>query len=140
MSRVAAVIFKDGTFTLLRRQKNGEHYYVFAGGLVEEGEKLEDALRREIREELGIEITIDRLLFDLVNREQYEYYYLVTQWEGDAQLIMDGPEKTTIGSNNTYELAEIEFAELKTINLLPHEARDKVSAFTIYAHEESPSK
>ena len=52
---VAAVIEQDGRFLVARRLR-GTHlagYWEFPGGKVREGEALEDALRREIQEELN---------------------------------------------------------------------------------------
>ena len=51
---VAAVIEQDGRFLVARRLR-GTHlggYWEFPGGKIGDGEALEDALRREIREEL----------------------------------------------------------------------------------------
>jgi 8-oxo-dGTP diphosphatase len=52
---VAAVIERDGRFLVARRLL-GTHlagYWEFPGGKVQDGETLENALRREIREELN---------------------------------------------------------------------------------------
>ena len=52
---VAAVIEQDGRFLVARRLR-GTHlagYWEFPGGKIGDGEALEDALRREIREELN---------------------------------------------------------------------------------------
>jgi 8-oxo-dGTP diphosphatase len=52
---VAAVIEQDGRFLVARRLR-GTHlagYWEFPGGKVHDDETLEDALRREIREELN---------------------------------------------------------------------------------------
>ena len=63
---VGALIVNDkGTLFLSRRgvkAKNERGLWEFPGGSVEFGERLADALRREMREEYGIEITVGELL------------------------------------------------------------------------------
>ena len=63
---VAAVIVENGNFLCVRRPPNKKEYiskkWEFPGGKVEEGESLKDALIREIREELSIQIEVDDLL------------------------------------------------------------------------------
>ena len=59
----AAVVIHDGRVLLIRRGKApdaGE--WSIPGGAVELGESVEDALRREIREETGLEIAVGRFL------------------------------------------------------------------------------
>lgn len=60
---VAAIIRKDGKYFATQR-RNGEFggLWEFPGGKVEPGETAELALKREIQEELGIDITIDKFL------------------------------------------------------------------------------
>ena len=56
---VAAVIEQDGRFLVARRLE-GTHvagFWEFPGGKVQAGETHEEALMREIEEELGVEIT-----------------------------------------------------------------------------------
>jgi len=55
----AAIIQQDGRF-LIAKRKAGTHlggFWEFPGGKQEPGESLETCLRRELQEELGIEIT-----------------------------------------------------------------------------------
>ncbi len=63
---VGALIVDDqGRLFLARRgpkAKNERGLWEFPGGAVERGERLADALRREIREEYGIEIQVGELL------------------------------------------------------------------------------
>lgn len=56
--RVAAVILIGGKLLLVRQRKGGEPYYLLPGGGVNRGETLEQALRREVREETGLECSV----------------------------------------------------------------------------------
>ncbi len=51
-----AVIMKDGLFAIV---KNPKSYFLLGGG-IEENESPEEALHREVREEIGMGIRIDR--------------------------------------------------------------------------------
>ena len=56
----AAIIQQDGHY-LIAKRKAGTHlggFWEFPGGKQEPGESLEACLRRELQEELGIEITV----------------------------------------------------------------------------------
>lgn len=67
---VAAVIFKDGkVFATQRGYGEFKDGWEFPGGKVEPGESPEDALRREIREELEVEVTVG----DLIDTIEYDY-------------------------------------------------------------------
>lgn len=60
----AAVILESGR-VLLSQRKPGAHLagmWEFPGGKVESGEDPREALRRELREELGIETTVGEIL------------------------------------------------------------------------------
>ena len=60
----AAVIFERGC-VLLSQRKSGTHLsgaWEFPGGKVETGEDPREALRRELREELGIEVTVGEIV------------------------------------------------------------------------------
>jgi ADP-ribose pyrophosphatase YjhB (NUDIX family) len=59
--RVSALLRWQGRILLIRHEKPGKEYWLLPGGGVNSGESLVDALRRELREEVGIE---DRLPFE----------------------------------------------------------------------------
>ena len=59
--RVGAIIMKDGK--LLMVGNDAVDYCYSVGGRIQLGESAEDALRRELREELGCSLEIDRLGF-----------------------------------------------------------------------------
>lgn len=60
---VAAIIIRDGkVFSTQRGYGDWKGWWEFPGGKMEPGEGPEEALVREIREELDAEISVDRLL------------------------------------------------------------------------------
>src|SRR5437899_1133034 len=65
--RASAVIFKDGKVLLIKRVKPGVEYYIFPGGGVDEGESIEEALKREVNEELSLEVKKFKSLFSIQN-------------------------------------------------------------------------
>jgi len=84
---VGGVIF-DGASVLIaqRGQEPGKGTWSLPGGAVELGEKLMDALKREIREEIGIEIKVgglirvlDRIIQDEKKRVRY-HYIIIDYW------------------------------------------------------------
>jgi len=68
---VAALIFYDGKLFAASRSEKDERYgkYEFPGGKIEAGETHEQALKREIMEELGIIISVDSFLLTI----EYDY-------------------------------------------------------------------
>jgi len=67
---VAAIIRKDGmVFATQRGYGDFKDWWEFPGGKMEAGETPEAALKREIREELSTEISVDELLCTV----EYDY-------------------------------------------------------------------
>ena len=67
---VAAIIFRDGElFATQRGYGEWKDWWEFPGGKMEAGESSEDALKREIREELSTDICIEEFLCTV----EYDY-------------------------------------------------------------------
>ena len=65
--RVVAALIRQGGQVLLTQRKPGRHLglaWEFPGGKVEAGETDEDALQRELREELGIAVVVGSRCFE----------------------------------------------------------------------------
>ena len=52
--RVSALLRWNGRILLCRQEKPGKEYWLLPGGGIDGGESLTEALRRELREELGL--------------------------------------------------------------------------------------
>ena len=59
--RVGAIIVKDGKFLMVRNDE--QDYYYSVGGRIRFGETAEEAVIREVLEETGAEMEVDRLGF-----------------------------------------------------------------------------
>lgn len=127
--RAAGVIIKDDKILLMHRFKNRREYFVFPGGGVEGGESAEMALKREIKEELDLDVKSAENFFELENNfqgsQQKEYYFLVKDFIGTPEL--GGEEKERMNEDNQYEPVWYNLAEIKNLeNLYPQEVREKV--------------
>ena len=69
--KVVVAVIKFGNKIVTSKRGYGEFkgYWEFPGGKIEDGETLEEALLREIREELDIEIVVG----DLIDTIEYDY-------------------------------------------------------------------
>ncbi|WP_286844114.1 MULTISPECIES: (deoxy)nucleoside triphosphate pyrophosphohydrolase [Sphingobacterium] len=72
---VCGIIFKDNLVLICRRkpEKSLGGYWEFPGGKVEEAESHEDSLKRELMEELNLDVNIKKHFFNTVH-----YYEKIT--------------------------------------------------------------
>ena len=89
---VAAIIKKDDQYLIVQRNKN-KHLglkWEFPGGKVNKNENFEEALKREIQEELNITINIhQKIALEEYKDEKIDiilHYYLCTQKAGTIKL------------------------------------------------------
>ena len=124
-TRIVGVVIRDHNILLIRRVKNGDRYYCFPGGSIEDGENEREALGREIREETRLTFTNSVRLFEMQNEGRLEVYYLITTANGSVQL--GDPEKGRMDENNQYYLEWVETGKISHMeNLLPKDAVKKL--------------
>src|SRR5690242_3087179 len=89
---VAGIMVRDGRILICRRRADQAHplKWEFPGGKVEAGESPENALRRELQEELGIEADspseITRYTFAYPGKNAILLIFLlVSTWKGEVE-------------------------------------------------------
>lgn len=126
--RVGAVIINDHKILLLFRRRQGKEYFVFPGGGVEDGESSEEALRREIKEELNLDYAEAEKFFEfeneISNQKQRETFYLLSGISGNPEL--GGPEIKRQAEDNYYEIVYLTKKEFIDSNILPKSAKLQV--------------
>lgn len=85
--RAGVILIKDDRIALIKRVKRGQTYYVIPGGGLDDGEYSDEAALREVYEELGIAVALERLVA-IVERVEWgevshlQLYYLAEKWRG----------------------------------------------------------
>jgi len=83
MKRVAAaVLVKDGLYLIAKRRVGDSlaNLWEFPGGKIEAGETPEECLRREMYEELQIDVEVGQFLCDSVYEYEFGTFHLLAYW------------------------------------------------------------
>lgn len=110
---VGAVLIKDKQIILTKRASNLKvmpDKYEFPGGKVEENETLEEALKRELYEELSIDVDIKDIIDfpknDLKTDKIMLTVFIINKWKND--LIINPEINSEILTVNLDELKNVE--------------------------------
>lgn len=115
------IIEGDYIYTMFRRKKMEDgklkEYYVIPGGGVEENESLEEALKRELKEEMSIEVDIIEYLGFNEDNDSIAHFYKCNIKSGNIEL--GGEEKEKCSEDNYYEIRKIKKEKLDSIDIFP---------------------
>ena len=125
-SRAAIILLLDDKIALIERQRAGLHYFTFPGGHVEPGETPEQAAIRETKEELGLDISIRRLVADMQWREQAQFYYLVDIVGGEFGTGTGQEMHHPLPERGTYQPVWVPVRELLDLPVLPRSLAEMV--------------
>jgi 8-oxo-dGTP diphosphatase len=88
--RAEAILVRSGRVLLVNHEKRGASYWVLPGGHVERGETLEQALAREMQEELKLDVAVGALAivhdFITADRHVVNHSFRVTA-RGEPQAV-----------------------------------------------------
>jgi 8-oxo-dGTP diphosphatase len=124
---VVAAIIIDEDKVLATQRASGifEGLYEFPGGKIEFGESKEEALKREIREELAIEIKIEEF-FDVVNYEyddfQLEMYCFICSINNYNYILKEHSDARWLKADELYSIQWLE-ADLLIIEKLENKLK-----------------
>lgn len=102
---------------MIERHKDGEHYFVLPGGHADPGETPERTVVREVQEETGLQVTVNKLLYtssdDMHHNDQR--IYLCDYQGGEPALQPDSVEARLQDSGEPQEWkpAWFDFDELR---------------------------
>lgn len=117
-----AIIFHDDKLILIRRKWRRKEYWVTPGGGVEGDETLEEAVKRETREEIGIEIKVGKFVMELTReskeRISEQKFFLCEYVSG---VVGSGQDAKMLASDEKdfYEVVMIPREQLSKINIVP---------------------
>lgn len=110
---------------LIKRVREGQEYYVFPGGGIENGESPEQAAIRETFEELGVHISIKDSL-GIVNYTGVQYFFIAEVIGGTFGTGQGKEFGGEVRDRGTYEPTWIELDNLLSLDVHPIEIAEKV--------------
>ncbi len=120
MVGVGAVIIKDNQILLVKRANEpNKGYWSVPGGVVRLGEGLEEALKREVEEETGLEIEVGDVACvseEIFRNGDIKYHYIIIDFfaeiiSGKLRAGSDAKEARWISLNKLNEIKTVDFIQ-----------------------------
>lgn len=119
-----ALIIKDGKMAAIRIRDAGEEWYIMPGGGMEAEETMQEAVCREVMEELGIEVKCGDLLFVVegVHGERFHRVDLVFA----CDYVAYRPDASLHGDTNQVGINWLDISTLNRQPLYPSKLRRQI--------------
>jgi 8-oxo-dGTP pyrophosphatase MutT (NUDIX family) len=116
------LVAKDGRVLMIYRTRSGQTRWELPSGLLEQGESLEDTARRETLEEVGIGVSLDRMLCTVVMDVPDESYRGVNVYFA-ATPLDDAVPQPGHDSEPIYKAEYVDFSTLRPKQIHPVDRR-----------------
>jgi ADP-ribose pyrophosphatase YjhB (NUDIX family) len=116
----------------LEMSEEAREYYVIPGGEVMNGEKTEDAVLREMKEETDVNVMLGELFFEMDDKNprggnRKHYYYICEYIEGEPKLRSDSEEAREMKEGvHFYTPMWVDLSEFERLSLFPDQIKDKI--------------
>jgi mutator protein MutT len=133
VSVVACVFHKDKVLLVKRATEPGKGLWSAPGGAIELGETINEALKREIREECGIEIEVGKVIniVDRIVRDQkggIQFHYVI------AYLLARYVSGEARAGSDVSEIRWVTYEELDSLDMNPVARENTQRAFNLVTH------
>lgn len=123
--RSAALIMKDSKLLLIKRIKGDRPvYYVLPGGGIEAGETPEQATIREMKEELGVDISISSIEKDPID-ETRETWIAVASIPDSQEPVWQEDHKQKL--DDTFDVVWAPINDLQEMPIFPEGTKSMVA-------------
>lgn len=111
------ILIENRNVLLIYRERDGEKYYVFPGGGIEEGETKEACIKRECKEELGIDIEIKKYVYEVKGKDFVQHFFLIRRTAGEIGTV--NPEEYDVNRKGDIQIPMfVSIDKLKSLNVV----------------------
>ncbi len=123
--RVAAIVPKRNSILLVQHKKGNMSYWIPPGGGVEAGELIHNAVRREVKEETNVDVSVKRPIYydDFFGgtKHHMEFFFLCEYEGGQVELGEDHEKDSREGMLKDVKFVPMD--ELQDYTILPHQLK-----------------
>lgn len=109
---------------ILARNKNAKFWYAPGGGWEFEKENIKEAAQREVKEEVGIDVEIGKLLYVQEFQESPEQKYFETFWLAEYSGNIDNNHIDLDPNGAVEEIKEFTKEELQDLKVFPNRLKN----------------